>query len=591
MGRSKKSRPAGRQQPASGNKAKPPATPQEAWQQAIAAYEGGKPRQAQSLLAPLLDMASVPGEVSLLAGLVEAQLGDSRRAEEHLRRAVQMVPERIEGWLGLGNAQHMQGRFDAAVETFRRVLKRSPDSPTALYNMAMAQMDHGRNREALDSLERLLEVDPEWAGAEHNRAILLGILGWAEQAYTAYQTLVSKDPDDPWLRLEFAGFLEQNNRADEAAEWLPTADAFGEAAQGAAQAQGLRAQLLVREERYEEALELLDEAHRRTGQDFLGYRQGNLLDRSGRMDEAMAAFERANRARAKQDVAVRLRSRKYLEYVAEKIERGIASPMQTDREAVRDERRTPVFLVGLPRSGTTLLDRMLGAHPETQVLEEFDTLRMAESAIAAGRSPGEARRVYWDYVDRHIDLTDGRIVIDKNPLHAAHLDVLPKVFPDARVIIALRHPYDAALSSYMQDFQLNPASVHFLELGSTATLCARLLRMMQLFEQACPEQAIRLRYEELVTDFQGEVTRALEGIGLDWHADVSEYAARANKTGMVTTPSYEQVTKGLYSSSIARWQRYAAWLEPFREEIGPLLPYFGYDEAMESSGGEQSAAT
>ena len=114
---------------------------------------------------------------------------------------------------------------------------------------------------------------------------------------------------------------------------------------------------------------------------------------------------------------------------------------------------------------------------------------------------------------------------------------------------------------------------------------------LQLFEQACPEQAIRLRYEELVTDFQGEVTRALEGIGLDWHADVSEYAARANKTGMVTTPSYEQVTKRLYSSSIARWQRYAAWLEPFREEIGPLLPYFGYDEAMESSGGEQSAAT
>lgn len=591
MGRSKKSRPAGRQQPATGKKAKPPATPQEAWNQAIAAYEGGKPRQAQNLLAPLLDMPSVPGEVSLLAGLVEAQLGDSRRAEEHLRRAVQLVPERIEGWLGLGNAQHMQGRFDAAVETFRRVLKRSPDNPTALYNMAMAWMDQGRQRDALANLERVLEIQPDWPGAEHNRAIVLGMLGWAEEAYTAYQTLVSKHPDDPWLRLEFAGFLEQNNRADEAAEWLPTADAFGDAGNGVAQAEGLRAQLLVREERYQEALDLLDAAHRRTGQDFLGYRQGNLLDRFGRTDEAMAAFERANRARSKQDVAARLRSRKYPEYVAEKIERGIAPPVQADRDAVSDERRTPVFLVGLPRSGTTLLDRMLGAHPETQVLEEFDTLRMAESAIAAGRSPAEARQVYWDYVDRHIELAEGRMVIDKNPLHAPHLDVLPKVFPDARVIIALRHPYDAALSSYMQDFRLNPASVHFLDPGSTATLCARLLTMMQLFEQACPEQAIRLRYEDLVTDFQGEVTRVLQGIGLDWHGDVSEYAARAARTGMVTTPSYEQVTKGLYSSSIGRWQRYAAWLGPFREEIGPLLPYFGYDEAMETSGGVKNATT
>ncbi|WP_067563703.1 tetratricopeptide repeat-containing sulfotransferase family protein [Halofilum ochraceum] len=591
MGRSKKGRPAGRQQSATGKKAKPPATPQEAWQQAIAAYEGGKPRQAQNLLAPLLDMPSVPGEVSLLAGLVEAQLGDSRRAEEHLRRAVQLVPERVEGWLGLGNAQHMQGRFDAAVETFRRVLKRSPDNPTALYNMAMAWMDQGRHRDALANLERVLELQPDWPGAEHNRAILLARLGWAGRAHDAYEALVTKNSDDPWLRLEFAGFLDQSNRADEAAAWLPAADAFGEATQGAAQSEGLRAQLLVREARYEEALELLDDAHRRTGEDLLGYRQGNLLDRFGRTDEAMAAFRRGNLARSKQQVANRLRSRKYPEYVAEKIERGILPCKSAEQAAVSDERRTPVFLVGLPRSGTTLLDRMLGAHPETQVLEEFDTLRTAESALVAGRSPAEARQAYWDYVDRHIDVTEGRMVIDKNPLHAPHLDVLPKVFPDARVIIALRHPYDAALSSYMQNFELNPASVHFLDLGSTATLCARLLTMMQLFEQACPEQAIRLRYEDLVTDFQAQVTRVLQGIGLDWHADVAEYAARAGETGMVTTPSYEQVTKGLYSSSIGRWQRYAAWLGPFREEIGPLLPYFGYDEAMESSGGAENAAT
>ena len=578
MGRSKKSRPAGRQPSISGKKTKPPATPQEAWEQAIAAYEGGKPRQAQNLLAPLLDMASVPGEVSLLAGLVEAQLGDSRRAEEHLRRAVQLVPQRIEGWLGLGNAQHMQGRFDAAVETYRRALKRSPDNPTALYNMAMAWMDQGRHRDALTNLERVLEVQPEWPGAEWNRALVLGMLGWADQARDAYRALLSKNPDDPWLRLEFAGFLEQNNRADEAAEWLPAAEAFGDAAKGAAQAEGLRAQLLVREGRHEAALDLLNEAYRRTGEDFLGYRQGSLLDRFGRPDEAMQAFERANRARSKQAVAVRLRSRKYPEYLAEKIERGIAPSALVAREAIHDQRREPVFLIGLPRSGTTLLDRMLGAHPETQVLEEFDTLRMAESALVAGRSPEEARQVYWDYVDRHIELAEGQLVIDKNPLHASHLDVLPKVFPDARVIIALRHPYDAALSSYMQDFQLNPASVHFLDLGSTATLCARLLTMMQLFEEACPEQTIRLRYEDLVTDFEHEVTRVLRGIGLDWHADVSDYAARAGKTGMVTTPSYEQVTKGLYSSSIGRWKRYDQWLDPFRKEIGPLLPYFGYDE-------------
>lgn len=591
MGRSKKSRPAGRQQPATGKKAKAPATPQEAWQQAIAAYERGRPRQAQNLLAPLLDMPSVPGEVSLLAGLVEAQLGDSRRAEEYLRRAVQLVPERIEGWLGLGNAQHMQGRFDAAVETYRRVLKRSPDNPTALYNMAMAWMDQGRHRDALANIERVLEIQPEWPGAARNHVVVLALLGRAEQARAAYEKLLAGDPDDPWLRLEFAVFLEQINRPDEAAAWLPAADAFGDAADAIARAEGLRARFLEREGRHEEALAVLDEAHRRTGEDVLGYRQGNLLDRFGRADEAMYAYERANRARSEQDVATRLRSRKYPEYVAEKISRGIPGNTSGHDEATADERPCPVFLIGLPRSGTTLLDRMLGAHPDTRILEEFDSLRIVESALVAGRSPAEARRAYWEYVDRHIDLAGDELVIDKNPLHAPHMDVLPRVFPDARVIIALRHPYDAGLSSYMQDFRLNPATVHFLDLGSTATLCARLLEMMRLFEEACPGQAIRVRYEDLVADFEGEITRVLEGVGLAWHNDVAEYAQRAGTAGMVTTPSYEQVTKGLYSSSIGRWQRYAAWLGPFREEIGPLLPYFGYDEAMESSRGAKNATT
>ena len=591
MGRSKKGRPAGRQQPGTGKKAKPPATPQEAWQQAIAAYEDGKPQRAQTLLAPLLDMPSVPGEVSLLAGLVEAQLGDSRRAEEHLRRAVQLVPQRIEGWLGLGNAQHMLGRFDAAVETFRRVLSRSPDNPTALYNMAMAWMDQGRHQDALANIERVLEIQPDWPGAVRNHAIVLALLGRAEQARAAYERLLATDPDDPWLRLEFAGFLEQNNQSDEAAEWLPAADEFGDAAEGIAQAEGLRAQFLVRAGQDEAALTVLEEALRRTGEDVLGYRQGSLLDRFGRSDEAMAAYERANRARSKQDLATRLRSRKYPEYVAEKIARGISANPSEDPEASADERRRPVFLVGLPRSGTTLLDRMLGAHPDTRILEEFDSLRMAESAIVAGRTPAEARQVYWEYVDRHIELAGDEVVIDKNPLHAPHLDVLPKVFPDARAIIALRHPYDAALSCYMQDFRLNPATVHFLDVGSTATLCARLLTMMQLFEEACPDQSVRVRYEDLVSDFQGEITRVLDGIGLAWHDDVAQYADRASATGMVTTPSYEQVTKGLYRSSIGRWQRYAPWLGPFREEIGPLLHYFGYDEAMGSSGGESEVVS
>lgn len=578
MGRNKGGGPAGRAPRAgkSAGKTRPPASPQEAWEQAIAAYERGRYARAQTLLAPLLDLPSVPGEVSLVAGLVEAELRDAPRAEAHLQRAVKLVPGRKEGWLGLANVQHMQGRFDAAIRTYRRVLRSEPDDPTALYNLALTFMEYGRHRDALDTFDRVLAVAPEWPGAAHNRAAVLARLGWSEQTRSAYEALVERHPDDPLLRLEFAQFLEQSNCSDEAAQWLPSEAALRGHARAMAQAEGLRAQFLAREGDYEGALARVRAAREETGEDFLGYREGNYLDRLGRPDEAMAAFAAGNAALQQRPVTKRLLGRGYADFVQTKIERGMPQVTAQADPAEARERRTPVFLVGLPRSGTTLLDRMLGAHPEAEVLEEFDSVRIIESALDSGRSPEQARRAYWEYVDRHVDADPSSLLIDKNPLHVPHLDALPRVFPEARVVIALRHPYDAALSCYMQHFDPNPATVHFLDLDSTAVLCGRMLRLLQQFAEARPEQAVRVRYEDVVADFPGEVSRVLRAIGLGWHEDVAAYAQRS--ASVVTTPSYEQVTRELYRSSIGRWQRYREWLGPFREHMGPLLESFGYDE-------------
>ncbi len=558
-------------------KDKPPASPQEAWQQAIAAYERGQYARAQALLVPLLDMPSVPGEVSLLAGLVEAELGDAPRAQLHLQRAVTLVPGRKEGWLGLANAQHMQGDFETAIRTYRRVLRSDPSDATALYNLAKTHMEYGRHRDALDTLDRLLAVAPEWPGAAHNRAIVLSRLGRAQETRTAYEALLESDPDNPLLRLEFAEFLEQCNRAEEAQQWLPSAEALANHRVAMAQAEGLRAQYQARSGDHQGALERVQAARERTGAGFLGYREGTYLDRLGRTDEAMAAFAAGNEALLQYPVTKRLLGRGYADFVQGKIDSGIPSVAEQTDEPSERERRTPVFLVGLPRSGTTLLDRMLGAHPECAILEEFDSVRVIESALDRGYSPEQARQAYWAYVDRHIEVDRSALVVDKNPLHIPHLDSLPRVFPEARVVMALRHPYDAALSCYMQHFDPNPATVHFLDRESTATLCARLLRLLQMFSEARPEQTVLVRYEDVVEDFRGEISRVLRSIGLDWHDDVAAYAERSN--GLVTTPSYEQVTRGLYRSSIGRWQRYRPWIEPFREHLGPMLAAFGYDES------------
>jgi len=173
-------------------------------------------------------------------------------------------------------------------------------------------------------------------------------------------------------------------------------------------------------------------------------------------------------------------------------------------------------------------------------------------------------------------LEAGRIPVDKNPMHALHLDFLPRVFPEAPVIFSLRHPYDAALSCYMQDFAPNAATQYFLSLEPTAALCARMLRMLIAFREARPGRVCELRYEDLVRDFEPEIARVLAAVGLEWDDAVTRYATSAVGSGVITTPSYEQVTQPLYDRSIDRWHRYREWLAAFTETLGPEVEEIGY---------------
>ncbi len=549
--------------------------PARLWQAAVAAYERDDPAKARRSLKPLLDHPAADGVTFLLAGLVEARLRDWRRAEKFLRKALQTVPERIEGWVTLGNTLHALGRPEEAAEAFREAATRNPTDPQGWNNLAVVNEDMGRLRDALDYYERALEAASDFPQALHGRATVLGQLRRFDEARQAYEKLLRHFPDDKTLMLEYAEFMEQANRPDEAARYLPGPGSLRDK-HADARAEYLRAQLLIRKGELEPALRSLEEARRRTGMDFLSYREGTILDRLGRYPEAMAAFERANEARARQKDYERLLAQPVTEYLQHKLDTGITRPDAQDHEEGTAAGARLTFVTGLPRSGTTLLDRMLNAHPGIQVLEELEGLRMAEAAFAEGAGPEEARRIYWDFVERHVALEAGAMIVDKNPLHVMHLDILPKLFPEARVVFVLRHPYDAALSCFMQDFNPGPVTARFLDLESTAVLCSQFLELMLQYERAVPDTVIRIQYENLVQDFREEVAGLLQTIGLQWHEAIEDYSDIAAKSSPIMTASYEQVTRGLYRSSVERWKHYREWLAPFEDNLGALLAEFGY---------------
>ena len=542
------------------------------WKSAVNAYNNSNPKKAERALKTLLNHPAANVDTFLLAGLVYGQLFDWKSARLHLQKAAQLDPNNSNCWLALGNAYHMSGKLEEAIHSFQKSCALDSNNPDAWNNMGVANEDMGRFRDALDHYNKALEQDPDHENALKSRASVMGRLRWLEPACHAYDDLLTRFPKDQSVVIDYAEFLEQANKPQQAQELISTLSTFDNKITDA-RANNVRAKVLIRNKSLQSALTCLEQTRKRTGEEFLSYSEGSILDKLGRYEEAMTAFKRANQYRAKQKNFRRVFAQQVNEYLDYKIDQGI--PISQSDDTASDHRPI-VFLTGLPRSGTTLLDRMLDAHPNIQVFEELEGLRMTETAMTEGATIEEARFIYYDFIERHVEIDDNKLIVDKNPIHIMYLDMIPKVFQSAKVILALRHPYDAALSCFMQDFDAGPVTARFHNLKTTGKLCQQFLQRMHQYEIARPALTYRVRYENLVTDFKNEITQALEFIGLQWDENIENYAQQAAQSNPIMTASYEQVTQKLYQSAVERWRNYEKWISPFDSTLKSQLANFDY---------------
>ena len=252
------------------------------------------------------------------------------------------------------------------------------------------------------------------------------------------------------------------------------------------------------------------------------------------------------------------------------------------RRAPERSGAAPVFLLGFPRSGTTLLDTMLSSHPDPLVLEERDLLggayaRFAASDAALDDLEGlhddalrEARREYWQRVDAELRGTrrEGRLVVDKLPLNTILLGLIARIFPDARVLLAVRDPRDACLSCFQQRFDLNPAMINFLSWESTVAYYDEVMGAGMEVLEAGVLAWHRIRYEHLVDAPRDALAPLLSFLGLPWDDAVLDYRRTARER-YTATPSAEQVVRPLYRSSVGRFRHYEEWMKPEIETLTP----------------------
>jgi hypothetical protein len=317
---------------------------------------------------------------------------------------------------------------------------------------------------------------------------------------------------------------------------------------------------------------------------------GEVLDKLDESGEAFKAIASGNALRAQSPAAQGADGDRFLARVVQAREGFTRERIRTvAARAPACERPPPVFFVGFPRSGTTLMERALKAHPEIVTTDERSPLAPILAELSengtypedlehlTGGQVKELQDRFWAGAETNLGPLEKRLLVDKMPLNIVNLGLANCLFPGARVLVALRDPRDTCLSCVMQRFQFSDAMVNFFELERTATTYVAVMELWLQYRDTLSLPWLEYRYEDLVEDFGGTLREVLHFIGLPWHEDVMAYGELA-KEQVITTPSYRQVTREIDKSAAGRWRRYQGELSPILPVLQPLVRAFGYPE-------------
>jgi Flp pilus assembly protein TadD len=608
----------------------PTLSPESLLTTAISLAQNGELAAAETACRQALTLAPKDPPVLGVLGYVLYSAGRFGEAQETFAELTALEPADPEHWMNLATARRGLADLDGALRAYMRASELGAASADFFYNVGLTHLDRHDYEAARATLKRAAELAPadavirfEYAKACYESLqtdealaalqdwqqleglapeLIAGIgqrlmnLGESREAENAMRELASRRDLDPRASLTLAQIFERTNRLDEARVVCdrlaldPRAHALG------ADLVSLRAQLAQRADQHDDAARLFSEAlaQRREihSRHFELFALAKSLDALGRYDDAFAAATEAHQSQVE-----------YLKLTAPLASaRGAPSMKITEYgcdpadvatwagESGPSSAESPIFIVAFPRSGTTLLELTLDAHPDLVSMDEQPFVQAAlDDLLATGLkypeelgklSPDQlqsARERYWQRARSKVDIQPGQRLVDKNPLNLMRLPVIRRLFPQAQIALAIRHPCDVLLSCYLQHFRAPDFALLCSDLGMLATGFRKSFDFW--YEQAAilKPAVLELRYEEFVSDFESHTRRLLEFLGMPWDAAVLAPGARARAKGYISTPSYSQVVKPVDRSSIGRWKPYARHFERALPQLQPYIEKWSYE--------------
>ena len=253
------------------------------------------------------------------------------------------------------------------------------------------------------------------------------------------------------------------------------------------------------------------------------------------------------------------------------------------------EKKDPIFLLGFPRSGTTLLDTILRSHSAIEVIEEKPILEKfideLKNTIDNDFSKLEKsdknffikmRKIYFEERNKYVKFDKNKIYIDKLPLNLIFIGEIHRFFPNAKFIIALRNPYDVILSCFMQQFTPNDAMMNFINLRDASHLYDRVMTLYLKYKRLFNSNIYEIKYEDVVTNFDKSINDLLNFLDLKWEEKVKNFYETANKRGIISTPSFNQVNQKIYNKSVNRWKNYDKKFSGIEHSLNKWIKEFNY---------------
>ena len=524
-------------------------------------------------------------------GLIFREMGDLEKASISINKSIQINPGYAAGHSNLGLIYKELNQIEKAEKCFNKAIEINPKHIDPYNNLGIIYKELDQIEKAEKFFNKSLEINSKYTPTYINLGNLFKSLGQFEKSEKFYKDAVDINPNYFEAYNNLMDLFERTNQNEKLQKTINDAE---NQFKNNLVVKFFYGKYLHKIQKFFKAIEILENIQ--FNKNELNRERSRFLilakcyDQVKNIEKSFHYFKKTNEIDSilkNKDI-----NKNNTLKIIETRSNFLKQIVNTKWTKLKTEsfKESPIFLIGFPRSGTTLLDTVLRSHPSIEVIEEkplvgnliglinkitnnnLEDLKNIEEIKI-----NELRKNYFSYLDKYISHKDNsKKYIDKMPLNIIHVAEIIRIFPDAKFIVSLRHPCDCVMSCFMQSFKLNDAMSNFLDLEDAANLYNHVMSLWIQYTTLFSFNYHIVKYENIVSNFDKTVEKILNFLELPWSDNVLKFYKTAEKRNLISTPSYDQVNKPIYSKSIGRWKKYEKKISKIIPILEPWIKEFNY---------------